>query len=119
MASDAQTQPYKRARKAYSQLQRERLSADCSNYLPNVLKGLPHATEKEAVPVSAKFAETIKGLFPHTCTEPLVEFNATGGQPEKRDKVKVGVVLLGGQAPAGENYIAGIFDGIRRWNAEC
>jgi 6-phosphofructokinase 1 len=111
---------YNRARKAYSDLQRERLQTDCQKYLPTVLEGRPEAVKKEAVPASAKDADTIKGLFPSTYDTPLVEFvkGAFADKAAKNSPIKVGVVLSGGQAPGGHNVIAGIFDGIKQWHPD-
>jgi len=117
MAPNTQPQPYERARKAYSTLQRERLAADCRDYLPLVLEGCPKAQTKEAVPASAKDAEAIKGLFPSTYDTPAVEF-AEGAGDGPRSPVKVGVVLSGGQAPGGHNVIAGIFDSVKEWHPD-
>jgi len=114
-------QEYNRARRAYSDLQRERLAADCANYLPAVLEGRPQVIKKEAVPASAKDADAIKELFPNTYGTPLVEFVAGFCSEAARSDVapvKVGVVLSGGQAPGGHNVIAGIFDGIKQWHPD-
>uniref|UniRef100_A0A7S0A7I1 Pyrophosphate--fructose 6-phosphate 1-phosphotransferase n=1 Tax=Pyrodinium bahamense TaxID=73915 RepID=A0A7S0A7I1_9DINO len=120
MAPNTEPQLYNRARKAYSSLQRERLVADCQAYLPAVLDGCPKACKKEAVPASAKDAETIKGLFPHTYDTPAVEFerDVEGAADANQSPVKVGVVLSGGQAPGGHNVIAGIFDSVKRWHKD-
>mmetsp|Transcript_100978 Transcript_100978/g.294051 ORF Transcript_100978/g.294051 Transcript_100978/m.294051 type:complete len:1193 (+) Transcript_100978:53-3631(+) len=117
MAPNTRPQPYTRARKAYSTLQRERLVADTADYLPFILEGCPKACLKEAVPASAKDALAIKGLFPSTYGTPAVEF-AKGSVDGERSPVKVGVVLSGGQAPGGHNVIAGIFDSIKQWHAD-
>lgn len=117
MAPKTSPTAYDRARKAYSSLQKERLKADCKDYLPNVLLAGGRAVKKEAVAASPKDAEAeaIKKLFPNTSGIPLVEFEA-GAACIDKDPVKVGVVLSGGQAPGGHNVIAGIFDGIKAWN---
>jgi 6-phosphofructokinase 1 len=103
---------------AYSPLQKERLLADCNEYLPTVLEGCPVAVKKEAVPASAKDADTIKGLFPSTYDMPLVEFAAGTPNGHSNSPIKVGVVLSGGQAPGGHNVIAGIFDGVKNWHPD-
>ena len=59
----------------------------------------------------------VKGLFPNTYGVPTLKF------VESTDKVdypqiNVGVILSGGQAPGGHNVIAGIFDGIKKMNAQ-
>ncbi|CAE7894545.1 PFP-BETA2 [Symbiodinium microadriaticum] len=109
---------YDRARKAYSSLQKQRLKADCKDYLPDVLSGRPKAVKKEALAASPKDAEVIKRLFPQTSDTPLVEFEAGATQEHGEVPVKVGVVLSGGQAPGGHNVIAGIFDGIKSWHKD-
>jgi len=111
--------PYTRARRAYSELQKERLAAPCEAYLPDVLKGSPQVVKKEAVPADAKDAETIRGLFPTTYDTPLVEF-APGSAADTawHAPLKVGVVLSGGQAPGGHNVIAGIYDGVKKWHPD-
>merc|ERR1719291_612677 len=91
--------PYTRGRKAYSDLQRERLNADCSAYLPKVLEGRPRLDKKDPVPASAKDADAIKGLFPSIHDQPLVAFSAGTPGTDPVAPVKVGVVLSGGQAP--------------------
>ena len=57
MAPRTTPTPYNRARKAYSSLQRERLKANCQDYLPSVLESGGKAVKKEAVPASPKDAE--------------------------------------------------------------
>eukprot|EP00928_Gymnodinium_smaydae_P064104 TRINITY_DN4751_c0_g1_i1.p1 TRINITY_DN4751_c0_g1~~TRINITY_DN4751_c0_g1_i1.p1 ORF type:complete len:1218 (+),score=184.94 TRINITY_DN4751_c0_g1_i1:64-3654(+) len=117
MAPNTTARAYDRKRKAYSSLQRERLNADCTDYLPSVLEGCPKAKQLKAQPASAKDVETVRGLFPSTCDTPLVEFSkGECTESGQRSPVKVGVVLSGGQAPGGHNVIAGIFDGIKQWN---
>eukprot|EP00930_Biecheleria_cincta_P068196 TRINITY_DN553_c0_g1_i1.p1 TRINITY_DN553_c0_g1~~TRINITY_DN553_c0_g1_i1.p1 ORF type:complete len:1199 (+),score=251.80 TRINITY_DN553_c0_g1_i1:54-3650(+) len=115
MAPCTTPQPYNRARKAYSPLQRQRLAANCKDFLPSVLDGCPTAVKKEAV--SGQDAEVIKGLFPSTHDTPLIEFVA-GVASGPHEPVKVGVVLSGGQAPGGHNVIAGIFDGIKQFHPD-
>jgi len=113
--------PFERSRKAYSDLQRERLVTDCRNFLPAVLEGSPKVVKKEVVAVSAKDVDAIKALFPASFDTPLVEFVAGAGASDDsaaRSPIKVGVVLSGGQAPGGHNVIAGIFDGIKQWHKD-
>ena len=116
MAPNTRPTPYNRARKAHSFMEKERMKADCKEYLPEVLLS-GKAVKKEAVAASPKDAEAIKKLFPNTWGIPLVEFEA-GDAPSEKDPLKVGVVLSGGQAPGGHNVIAGIFDGIKAWNKD-
>ena len=54
-------------------------------------------------------AEDIAKLFPNLYGQPSVQLipSESGGLPEA--KLKIGVVLSGGQAPGGHNVIAGIY----------
>jgi pyrophosphate--fructose-6-phosphate 1-phosphotransferase len=57
----------------------------------------------------------IKALFPNTYGLPVVSFEAP--LSGKSDAVKAGVILSGGQAPGGHNVIAGLYDGLKKINA--
>ena len=57
----------------------------------------------------------IKNLFPNTYGMPLLTFEA--GEKKDYPAVKVGVILSGGQAPGGHNVICGLFDGLKKINA--
>ena len=67
--------PYSRAREAYSQLQKERLSADCDAYLPDVLRGCKKVVDESS---SFKVLDSVKDLFPSTCQSHAVKF--VGGE---------------------------------------
>ena len=60
--------------------------------------------------------EEIKKLFPNTYGMPLITFEQ--GAKVEYPAVNVGVILSGGQAPGGHNVIAGLFDGLKRMNAD-
>jgi pyrophosphate--fructose-6-phosphate 1-phosphotransferase len=97
-----------------SALQKER--AKYQPKLPLSLKGavkLVEGTQTESVANQKE----VKELFPNTYGMPLISFES--GETEKNRKpVNVGVILSGGQAPGGHNVISGIFDGIKKINAE-
>ncbi|MDR2135104.1 MAG: diphosphate--fructose-6-phosphate 1-phosphotransferase [Treponema sp.] len=61
--------------------------------------------------------EALRGLFKHTYGMPIVTFTrgTNGGIGQK---LNVGVILSGGQAPGGHNVIAGLFDGLKKGNPE-
>ena len=61
--------------------------------------------------------EAIKAMFPNTYGLPIVTFEK-GGEEKSFPAINVGVILSGGQAPGGHNVIAGLFDGVKRLNAE-
>ena len=96
-----------------SLLQKERAA-----YQPKLPKGLQGAVKvQEGNPTqSVGDQEEIKKLFPHTYGMPLVEF--VPGEQQYAQKLNVGVILSGGQAPGGHNVICGIFDAIKKLNPE-
>jgi len=55
----------------------------------------------------------IKTHFPNTFARPVLHL-VRGGEKHTSQKVRVGVVLSGGQAAGGHNVITGLFDGLRR-----
>ncbi|NVP23627.1 diphosphate--fructose-6-phosphate 1-phosphotransferase [Treponema phagedenis] len=61
--------------------------------------------------------EEVKALFPATYGRPLVTFRSGASSPN-RNPLRVGVILSGGQAPGGHNVIAGLFDGLKKGNAD-
>ena len=96
-----------------SLLQRERAA-----YQPKLPKGLQGAVKVlEGEPTqSVGDQEEIKKLFPNTYGMPLVEF--VPGDEAMSQKINVGVILSGGQAPGGHNVISGIFDAVKKLNPE-
>ena len=61
--------------------------------------------------------EAIKAMFPNTYGLPIVTFEK-GGEAKEYPAINVGVILSGGQAPGGHNVIAGLFDGVKKLNAD-
>ncbi len=59
----------------------------------------------------------LKELFKNTYGKPLVTF-VKGKNKDVGKKLRIGVILSGGQAPGGHNVIAGIFDGVKKGNKE-
>ena len=96
-----------------SLLQRERAA-----YQPKLPRGLQDAVKvQEGEPTqSVGDQEEIKKLFPNTYGMPLVEF--VPGDEAMSQKINVGVILSGGQAPGGHNVISGIFDAVKKLNPE-
>ena len=96
-----------------SLLQKER-----ATYQPKLPKGLQGAVKvQEGTPTqSVGNQEEIKNLFPHTYGMPLVEF--LPGDQEHSQKLNVGIILSGGQAPGGHNVISGIFDAVKKLDPE-
>ena len=84
--------------------------------LPAALKANVKATMGAATQ-SVADQEAIKKLFPNTYGMPLIKFEATE-ENVSFPAINVGVILSGGQAPGGHNVISGLFDGIKKLNAD-
>ena len=81
--------------------------------LPEALKG-PVAVKEGAPTQSVGDQDKIKELFPNTYGMPVIEF--VKGEAKQYPSYNVGVILSGGQAPAGHNVISGLFDGVKATN---
>ena len=88
-----------------------------AQYQPKLPKGLQGAVKvKEGEPTqSVGDQDEIKKLFPNTYGMPLIEF--VSGDQEATNEINVGIILSGGQAPGGHNVISGIFDAVKKMNA--
>jgi pyrophosphate--fructose-6-phosphate 1-phosphotransferase len=93
-----------------SLLQRYRLCYQPS--LPSLLNDL-----KSLTPIKKEMAadSALQELFPHTHTLPFLSFKM-GEMQSDLSPLKVGIVLSGGQAPGGQNVIAGVFDALKKLN---
>lgn len=102
--------------KAISPLQKAR--AAYQPKLPKVLAEFGSAVSaSEGAPTkSIGDQDEIKALFPNTYGLPVVTFE--GKADNTPAAVKAGVILSGGQAPGGHNVIAGLYDGLKKLNAE-
>ena len=89
-----------------------------SAYKPKLPKALQGAVEvKEGAPTqSVDNQEEIKALFPNTYGMPIVEF--VPSQKTAENRMNVGVILSGGQAPGGHNVITGLFDQLKKLNPD-
>ena len=89
-----------------------------SAYKPKLPKALQGAVEvKEGAPTqSVDNQEEIKALFPNTYGMPIVEF--VPSQKTVVNRMNVGVILSGGQAPGGHNVITGLFDQLKKLNPD-
>lgn len=83
--------------------------------LPKALQGAVKVKEGAATQ-SVDNQEEIKKLFPNTYGMPVVEFVSSDSANSER--MNVGVILSGGQAPGGHNVITGLFDQIKKLNPE-
>ena len=101
----------------YSSLQLARYSY--SPKLPEILREDMNkimATEGKATS-SAADQEKIHALFPNTFGQKEVLFTS-GSSNARKDKITVGVILSGGQAPGGHNVISGLYDALKKANKD-
>ena len=96
-----------------SALQKAR--AEYQPKLPQALKETVKISEGAATQ-SVADQEAIKSMFPNTYGLPIVTFEK-GETAVEYPAINVGVILSGGQAPGGHNVIAGLFDGVKKLNA--
>ncbi len=61
--------------------------------------------------------EELKELFANTYGKPLAQVQK-GKNANALKKIKAGVILSGGQAPGGHNVICGLYDAIKKGNAD-
>jgi len=87
-------------------------------YVPKLPKALQGAVKvKEGAPTqSVDNQEEIKKLFPNTYGMPVIEF--VPSDESNNQRINVGVILSGGQAPGGHNVITGLFDAIKKLNPD-
>jgi len=88
------------------------------NYVPKMpssLQGGVKIVEGKATESVADQAD-IKKLFPNTYGMPVLSFEA--GEAKDHAVQNVGVILSGGQAPGGHNVISGLYDGLKKLNAD-
>jgi pyrophosphate--fructose-6-phosphate 1-phosphotransferase len=60
--------------------------------------------------------DELREIFKLTYGKPVASF-VKGKNDKMHRELKVGVILSGGQAPGGHNVIAGLFDGLKKGNA--
>ncbi|MDR0784783.1 MAG: diphosphate--fructose-6-phosphate 1-phosphotransferase [Treponema sp.] len=87
---------------------------------------LPAVLREELENIALKLGESaeavsdqgnLKLFFRNTYGKPIAVFEK-GKNSDVGKKLNVGVILSGGQAPGGHNVIAGLFDGLKKGNAE-
>lgn len=95
-----------------SLLQRYRLRYQPA--LPYLLKDL-----KSLIPIKKEIAAdpALQELFPHTHNLSRLSFKK-GETKFNISPLKVGIVLSGGQAPGGQNVIAGVLDALKKLNSQ-
>jgi pyrophosphate--fructose-6-phosphate 1-phosphotransferase len=95
------------------------LQAARAAYLPKCPKALEGGVKiVEGAPTeSVADQKEIEKLFPNTYGMPIIKIEEAEGKTTS-DKMNVGVILSGGQAPGGHNVISGLFDGIKNLNPE-
>ena len=87
--------------------------------LPPILRGAIETIQlQQGEPTeSVEDRQALKQLFPHTYGKPVALFTK-GKNSNIGNRITVGVVLSGGQAPGGHNVISGLFDAIKKGNPE-
>ena len=87
--------------------------------LPEAVKGnVADIVVKLGAPTeSVADQAALKALLKGTYGMPVASFEE-GNNAKANDKINVGVILSGGQAPGGHNVIAGLFDGIKAGNKD-
>jgi pyrophosphate--fructose-6-phosphate 1-phosphotransferase len=87
--------------------------------LPPILRGAIETIQlQQGEPTeSVEDRQALKQLFPHTYGKPVALFTK-GENSNIGNRITVGVVLSGGQAPGGHNVISGLFDAIKKGNPE-
>lgn len=88
--------------------------------LPEVMKAGPAFVKAKKGKATQSVADQnkVKNIFKHTYGLPEVTFMKGANPDAKKKKIKVAVVLSGGQAPGGHNVIAGLFDGLKKANKD-
>ncbi|SCW37077.1 pyrophosphate-dependent phosphofructokinase [Borreliella japonica] len=87
--------------------------------LPNILKkdfkniGLVYGEKTEAI----QDRQALKEFFKNTYGLPIVSFAEGKSNLSFSKALNIGIVLSGGPAPGGHNVIAGVFDAIKKFNA--
>ena len=101
----------------YSALQGARYKY--SPKLPEVLKNdFESITPTSGAPTESIADQAkLKQMFENTYGKPVITFQK-GENENTSEKINVGVILSGGQAPGGHNVIAGLFDGLKKGNPE-
>ncbi|WP_029362500.1 diphosphate--fructose-6-phosphate 1-phosphotransferase [Borreliella garinii] len=87
--------------------------------LPNILKkdfkniSLVYGEKTEAI----QDRQALKEFFKNTYGLPIVSFTEGGSNLSFSKALNIGIILSGGPAPGGHNVISGIFDAIKKFNA--
>ena len=87
--------------------------------IPSLLKEIPSKIRPLAGEETEAYSNrtVIKQKFPKTYGRPAVTFTS-GSSDMGKTALNLAVVLSGGQAPGGHNVIAGIYDAMKRGNAD-
>ncbi|KAJ0256900.1 Pyrophosphate--fructose 6-phosphate 1-phosphotransferase subunit beta 1 [Hirschfeldia incana] len=106
-AASPENAPAKGRASVYSEVQSSRINNALP--LPSVLKGAFKIVEGPASSAAGNPDEIAK-LFPGLYGQPSVSVVPDQSAALSGEKLKIGVVLSGGQAPGGHNVISGLFD---------
>lgn len=92
----------------------QKLRIDYTPKLPTILQDLQNISLEKNGKIEENPA--IVQLFPFTHGQHTLKFQK--GQHVSFPKLRVGVVLSGGQAPGGHNVISGLYDALKKMNNE-
>lgn len=100
-----------------SELQKARLEYQPKT--PDMIKGdiSNIIAEESGKTEPMSFKKEIKELFANAYGLPVIKFKK-GSNPNASNKVNVGIVLSGGQAPGGHNVIIGALDALKKANKD-
>ena len=96
---------------SFSPLQNERI--DYKPKLPTLLEKAVSLTTHPLPSLEEHIDPAVKDYLPITSKNLFLAFNESGAQNISLP-LRVGVVLSGGQAPGGNNVIAGLFDALKK-----
>ncbi len=83
--------------------------------LPTALKSFLSLIPKHHTQIQTSLLDSsLQTVFPNTHSNPILTFE--NGNNQEKVKLKIGVVLSGGQAPGGHTVIAGLFDAAREFH---
>jgi len=89
------------------------LSKQRLEFVPNIPKDWEHldrieVVEQEAISVD----EDVRFSFPQTFSQKPLRFSL--GEKKEHDRLRVGVVFSGGQAPGGHNVVVALFEALKK-----
>ena len=86
--------------------------------IPDIIKSLDAIQIADGPKTDAPADQAeLKKLFKHTYGQPVCDISK-GSSPDIHRKLKVGMILSGGNAAGGHNVVAGLYDALKEGNKE-